>query len=265
MVSGISHVSLQANASTIPSNFSIYNNDFLHILGSAPKLELLLENNAYPFAHEASVYIPSSDSLFMSSNLFTDPITNKSTIKVTKVNVSTHPVTAEIINTAIPMPNGGVNNGNGILWAAQGTLNQTGGLFQMSATAPYTSELIIGNYYGREFNSINDVVVANDGAFWFTDPIYGWKQGIRPKPQLPNQVYRYDPATKDVRVVADGFGRPNGISFSPDEKTVYISDTAETVGDGSTDLMLPATMSVRFSFPTVLRSMGSCTTQSEGS
>jgi gluconolactonase len=242
MVSSISHAGLQANASTIPSNFSIYNNDFLHILGSAPKLELLLENNDYPFAHEASVYIPTSDSLFMSSNLFTDPITNKSTIRVTKVNVSAHPVTAEIINTTIPMPNGGVNNGNGILWAAQGTFNETGGLFQMSATAPYKAELIIGNYYGREFNSINDVVVASDGAFWFTDPIYAWKQGIRPKPQLPNQVYRYDPVTKDVRVVADGFGRPNGISFSPDEKTVYISDTAETIGDGSTDLLLPATM-----------------------
>lgn len=242
MVTGISHVSLQANASTIPSNFSIYNAEFLHVLGSAPKLELLLENDEFPFAHEASVYIPSTDSLFMSSNLFVDPITNKSTIRVTKVNVSAHPVTAEIINTTIPLPNGGVNNGNGILWAGQGTLNETGGLFQMSATAPYKSELITGDYYGREFNSVNDVVVARDGAYWFTDPIYAWKQGVRPKPQLPNQVYRYDPVTKDVRVVADGFGRPNGISFSPDQKTMYISDTAETVGDGTTDLLQPATM-----------------------
>ncbi len=242
MASSISHASLQAGTFIIPSDFSIYNNDFLRILGSAPKLELLLENNDFPFAHEASVYIPTTDSLFVSSNMFIDPITNKKTIKVTKVNVSAHPVTAEIINTTIPMPNGGVNNGNGILWAGQGTLNETGGLFQMSATAPYESQLVIGNYYGREFNSVNDVVVASDGAFWFTDPIYAWKQGVRPKPQLPNQVYRFDPVTKDVRVVADGFGRPNGISFSPDEKTMYITDTAETVGDGTTDLLLPATM-----------------------
>lgn len=239
-----SAISAGASATHIPSAFSVYNNDFLNIIGPAPKLELLLENNDYPFAHEASVYIPSSESLFVSSNMFTDPVTNEKTIKITKVSISAHPVTSEIINSTIPMPNGGVNHDGGVLWAGQGMMNETGGLFQMSAQPPYKSELIVGNFYDRQFNSINDVVVANDGSFWFTDPIYAWKQGVRPKPKLPNQVYRYDPATKDVRVVADGFGRPNGISFSPDEKTVYITDTAETIGDGSEDLMRPATMYV---------------------
>ncbi|CAI7638194.1 unnamed protein product [Penicillium pancosmium] len=241
-MASLTHSAASANATHIPSAFSIYNNDFLNIIGSTPKLEVILENNDYPFAHEASVYIPTSESLFVSSNLYTDPVTKEKTIKVTKVSVNAHPVTSEIINSTIPMPNGGVNNDGGILWAAQGTMNETGGLFQMSAEAPYKSELVTGNFYGRQFNSINDVVVAKDGSFWFTDPIYAYKQGIRPKPQLPNQVYRYDPSTKDVRVIADGFGRPNGISFSPDEKTVYISDTAETIGDGSKDLTQPATI-----------------------
>jgi gluconolactonase len=248
-MASLTHSAASANATHIPSAFSIYNNDFLNIIGSTPKLEVILENNDYPFAHEASVYIPTSESLFVSSNLYTDPVTNEKTIKVTKVSVNAHPVTSEIINTTIPMPNGGVNNDGGILWAAQGTMNETGGLFQMSAEAPYKSELVTGNFYGRQFNSINDVVVANDGSFWFTDPIYAYKQGIRPKPQLPNQVYRYDPSTKDVRVIADGFGRPNGISFSPDEKTAYISDTAETIGDGSKDLTQPATMYVMHEYP----------------
>ncbi|KAJ5755664.1 SMP-30/Gluconolaconase/LRE-like region [Penicillium manginii] len=224
-MASLTHSAVSANATHIPSAFSIYNNDFLNIIGSAPKLEVILENNDYPFAHEASVYIPSSDSLFVSSNMYTDPVTNEKTIKITKVNVNAHPVTSEILNSTIPMPNGGVNHDGGILWAAQGTMNETG-----------------GNFYGRQFNSLNDVVVANDGSLWFTDPIYAYKQGVRPKPKLPNQVYRYDPSTKDVRVVADGFGRPNGISFSPDEKTVYISDTAETIGDGSKDLTQPATI-----------------------
>lgn len=232
----------QPSASGIPSAFSIYDNSFHSILGSAPKLELLLENNAFPFAHEASVYIPSTESLFMSSNIFLDPITKKKTIKISKVSVSENPVTAEIINSTVPMPNGGVNNCDGILWTGQGTFNTTSGLFQMSVQPPYKSELVIGNYYGRQFNSPNDVVVHSDGSYWFTDPIYAWRQSIRPKPKLPSQVYRYDPATKDVRVVADGFGRPNGITLSPDEKTVYITDTAETDGDGSEDLLKPATM-----------------------
>lgn len=35
--------------------------------------------------------------------------------------------------------------------------------------------------------------------------------------------------------MADGFGKPNGICFSPDEKTVYVTDTHWLRGDGSTD------------------------------
>ena len=33
------------------------------------------------------------------------------------------------------------------------------------------------------------------------------------------------PATGDIRVVADGFDRPTGLCFSPDEKTLYVTDT----------------------------------------
>ncbi|KAJ5717854.1 hypothetical protein N7488_003500 [Penicillium malachiteum] len=241
MTTTLSSAAFLTNTS-ISSAFSVYDNAFYNILGSAPKLEVILENDAFPFAHEASVYVPTTDQLFMSSNLYTDPVTNQSTIKISKVNVTAHPVTAEIVNSTIPLPNGGVNHNGGILWTGQGTMNKTGGLWQMSAEEPNDAEFIVGGFYSRQFNSLNDVTVASDGSFWFTDPIYGWRQGIRPEPKLPNQVYRYDPKTEAVRVVADGFGRPNGISFSPDEKTVYITDTAETNGDGSTDLLKAATI-----------------------
>lgn len=97
----------------IPSASSIYDDSFHDILGPAPKLELLLENNAFPFAHEAGVYIPSTESLFMTSNIFIDPITHQKTIKITRVSVSENPVTSEIINSTVPMPNGGVNNATG--------------------------------------------------------------------------------------------------------------------------------------------------------
>lgn len=241
MTTTLSHAAFSASTA-IPSAFTVYDNGFYNILGSTPKLEVILENNDFPFAHEASVYVPTTDELFMSSNMFTDPVTNETTIKISKVNVTANPVSAEILNSTVPMPNGGVNHNGGILWTGQGTMNTTGGLWQMSAKSPNKAEFIVGGFYGRQFNSLNDVVVASDGSFWFTDPIYGWVQGVRPKPKLPCQVYRYDPATKAVRVVADGFGRPNGIAFSPDEKTVYITDTAETIGDGTTDSLKPATM-----------------------
>ncbi|PYH95507.1 calcium-dependent phosphotriesterase [Aspergillus ellipticus CBS 707.79] len=241
MASNLILSSLQVNASQIPSAFEFYDSRFLNITGSAPKLEVLLEKD-FPFAHEASVFIPSTNDLFVTSNFVTNPVTSEKTIKISRVNTTASPVTSEVINSTIPLANGGVNHGGGILFCGQGTMNQTGGLFQMSTEPPYETQTVVTGFYGREFDSLNDVVVHADGSFWFTDPTYGYLQGIRPKPQLPNQVYRYDPATGNVRVVADGFGRPNGITFSPDEKIVYITDTARTVGDGSTDNTKPATI-----------------------
>lgn len=45
----------------------------------------------------------------------------------------------------------------------------------------------------------------------------------------------YEAETGGIRAVADGFGRPNGICFSPDEQTCYITDTDWIHGDGTTD------------------------------
>ena len=112
----------------------------------------------------------------------------------------------------------------------------------MSTTPPYVNKLLISSFYGRPFNSVNDVVIHNDGSIWFTDPVYGYHQGYRPKPDLPNQVYRYDPEMKSIRAMADGFGRPNGICFSPDEKIVYVTDTDWIHKPGDTDGTRPSTM-----------------------
>jgi gluconolactonase len=124
------------------------------------------------------------------------------------------------------MPNGAVNHpsGDGIIICAQGNLTPgTGGIFHMPRHTP--PRPIITNVGGRELNAPNDVVVARDGAVWFTDPCYGADQDFRRRPQLPNAVWRFDEKTGDVRMVADGLGRPNGIAFSPDESVCYITDT----------------------------------------
>ena len=87
---------------------------------------------------------------------------------------------------------------------------------------------------GRRFNSPNDVVVRSDGSIWFTDPSYGIDsnyEGHKADSEIgARQVYRIDPATGSVRVVADDFTQPNGLAFSPDERRLYIADTG--LGDG---------------------------------
>ena len=52
---------------------------------------------------------------------------------------------------------------------------------------------------------------------------YGHLFNFRPAPRLPNHVYRFDPRTGEVRVVAADFDKPNGIAFSPDGKKAYMS------------------------------------------
>jgi gluconolactonase len=59
---------------------------------------------------------------------------------------------------------------------------------------------------------------------WFTDPSYGSLQ-FPQEAELPNNVYRYDPATKKLTVVTGDLQMPNGIAFSPDEKILYIIDS----------------------------------------
>ena len=88
--------------------------------------------------------------------------------------------------------------------------------------------VIADSYQGKRLNSPNDVVVKSDGSVWFTDPDYGLRQNLpgTPREQQHDNVFRVDPASGRLVVVADDFVKPNGLAFSPDEKTLYIADSA---------------------------------------
>ncbi len=92
--------------------------------------------------------------------------------------------------------------------------------------------VIADRYEGKRLNSPNDVVVKSDGSIWFTDPAYGIDsdyEGFKAESEIGAcYVYRVDPSTGAIRVVADDFVRPNGLAFSPDERFLYIADTGAT-------------------------------------
>jgi gluconolactonase len=161
-----------------------------------------------------------------------------SSIKVSKVSRDSNGAwSSEEVPTDLKMGNGGINYGNEdeILFNTQGTHTSPSGLALMSTHPPYATRPLLDNFHGLQFNSPNDVVLHTDGSIWFTDPIYGFEKGFRSKPQLRSHVWRFDPVSGDLRAAADGFGRPNGICFSPDEQTVYVTDTDWIHGDGTTD------------------------------
>jgi gluconolactonase len=94
--------------------------------------------------------------------------------------------------------------------------------------------IVADKYNGKKLNSPNDAAVASDGAIWFTDPAYGiggYYEGVKAQQeQEKHNVYRVDPKSGDIKVVADDFVEPNGITFSPDEKKLYVIDTGFTDG-----------------------------------
>lgn len=90
-----------------------------------------------------------------------------------------------------------------------------------------TITVIADGYQDKPLNSPNDVVVASDGAIWFTDPHYGIMtdyEGFKAPQELPCQVYRVDPSGKVEAVITD-MACPNGLAFSPDESLLYVADT----------------------------------------
>ena len=90
-------------------------------------------------------------------------------------------------------------------------------------------EVLADAYDGKRLNSPNDVVVASDGAIWFTDPTYGIDsdyEGDRAESEIgASNVYRIDPADGTVAAVITDMVRPNGLAFAPDESILYVADT----------------------------------------
>ena len=93
-------------------------------------------------------------------------------------------------------------------------------------------EVLAERYDGKRFNSPNDVVVTSDGSVWFTDPSYGIDsdyEGDAAESEIgARNVYRIDPDSGRVSIVASDFVQPNGLAFSPDESLLYIVDTGLT-------------------------------------
>ena len=88
----------------------------------------------------------------------------------------------------------------------------------------YVKSTLADQYEGKRLNSPNDLVYRSNGDLYFTDPPYGLDGGNgSPNKELPfNGVYRLTPSGQLFLLTRD-LTFPNGIAFSPDEKTLYVS------------------------------------------
>jgi len=86
---------------------------------------------------------------------------------------------------------------------------------------------VADRWQGKRLNSPNDNITRSDGTIFFTDPPYGLPPGQRRELDFQG-VFRVDPAGT-LHLESTDFNRPNGVALSPDEKTLYIDDTADGV------------------------------------
>ncbi|KIW79670.1 hypothetical protein Z517_06284 [Fonsecaea pedrosoi CBS 271.37] len=211
----------------------------LQYLGSEPTLEFMfpLGNSV----HEAPVYVPGLNKLFMSQlPPQLAPLSNMSQyLPQLMVDLNQEPLTLQEYVTDPPIfaPNGGVYHNGQIIWASSGgfdNLNGTEQRIALHTVDPTTnkSSVILNNYFGFYFNNLDDVTVhPTSGDLFFTDPDYPWFNGrVDTAPQIPTASYRFNPTTGALFLIDDTIEQPNGIAFSPDGKTLYISETGSLTG-----------------------------------
>lgn len=125
------------------------------------------------------------------------------------------------------------NNANGNTRDRQGRLVtcEHGGRRVTRTEYDGSLTVLADSYGGRRLNSPNDIVVTSDDAIWFTDPdfgILGFYEGEKAQSENAAAVYRLDVRTGALAVVADDIPGPNGLAFSPDEKTLYVVASRDT-------------------------------------
>ena len=199
----------------------------LALLGSKPSYE-------YTFAvskavHEAPVYVASQNKLYLSQLA---PPAGYLPQLVIDLNQNPPTIGEYLPDPPIYAPNGGTFWNGQILFGASGGNNSIGGIEQRVSIrtidpATNKSNVLLNNYFGTYFNTIDDLTphpITRD--IFFTDPEYSWFNALTDTaPQLPAASYRFNATSSATFLIDDSIKQPNGIAFSPDARTLYISGT----------------------------------------
>ncbi|MEI9940937.1 MAG: SMP-30/gluconolactonase/LRE family protein [Pseudomonadota bacterium] len=126
--------------------------------------------------------------------------------------------------------NGLAVDGSGNLIAA---VHKDGSISQIALPGGAATPLI-SKYGDTRFNSPNDLAIRSDGTIYFSDPMFQ----NNANPQKGEHLYRATPPpARTVSIITDAPSTPNGVTLSPDEKTLYVSGSGlkkfAVMSDGS--------------------------------
>ncbi|MBY9076574.1 SMP-30/gluconolactonase/LRE family protein [Nocardioides sp. WL0053] len=226
---------------TDASPFTVHDPAFLDVLGESPRLVHVVAVDA----HEGPVYVPDEDALYFTTLPrpgLAPALSPQVAIKRLALDGGSFPVGTDAISTLLAEANAAngmtLDRDGRLVVCEQGSRVEHARISRVDRISGETAT-VVDDWRGLRLNSPNDVVVARDGAVWFTDPSYGHLQGFRPEPLVGDLVYRHDPATRSTSVVADSFVKPNGLAFSPDESVLYVTDSGANQEPGSYHVGLP--------------------------
>ncbi|KAG6373057.1 calcium-dependent phosphotriesterase [Boletus reticuloceps] len=244
---------------TTPPFIQVFDSSFLDITGPDATIRLVSSHPGFAFAHEAPIYVPDLNVVFFSSNDggsfgYSSWYNNSvvSMLNMTEVDIAIASITGNVnvpaqtlnLSDTVQMVNGGTGPYKGnLLFITSGRALLPPSIVLVNPNPPFNTTVLLDNFYGRQFSALNDIkVLPGTDIMFFTDPTYGWLFDFRPEPMIPSQVYRFDPSTGQVRVVADQFVHPNGIAFTPDGRTAFVTDTGAANGLMANNQTYPATI-----------------------
>ena len=153
--------------------------------------------------------------VWIGDSLYFSEMTSSNTIPPSRI-LKIAPGGAVSIFAADAGSNGLAVDGSGNLIAA---VHKDGSISQIALTGGAATPLV-SMYMGKRFTSPNDLAIRSDGTIYFSDPSYQNSAN----PQGAERLYRVTPPpTRTVSVIDGAPSPPNGVTLSPDEKTLYVA------------------------------------------
>ncbi|KAI1265727.1 hypothetical protein F5Y18DRAFT_44931 [Xylariaceae sp. FL1019] len=155
--------------------FHVYDDEFYDVIGPSPSLTLIAHSDSDPIFHEAVVWYPPTNEVFFAQNAGAPAAgtgLNKSSVvlkislqeaeSVTALRNATGKVQVQVVdsNPMVINPNGGINYKGQLLFAAEGQgADRPSELIMVNPLEPYNATVLLNNYFGRQFNSLNDISI----------------------------------------------------------------------------------------------------------
>ncbi|MEO0732282.1 MAG: SMP-30/gluconolactonase/LRE family protein [Bacteroidota bacterium] len=185
-------------------------------------------------AHEGPVWVPQQQRLYYATKTHLD---GRRRVDIEFIDFSsTNPIeyaTAEQFAPRCWQRDANMANGmqlyhdeQHLLVAEQGYADQPAAVTLLDLTNGERT-VLVDQYRGKRFNSINKVIESKAGHLIFSDPDYGWQQGFKLRPELDPMLYVLPAGRGELTPFRCGLQIPHGLALSPDEKTLFVSDTSD--------------------------------------